>query len=411
MAALKKWKNIKWTLWLASSLGLVISTFGQSPHNLKFTKIPVANRVSGIDIAIFDAGFKGAEGFPWFQKIVSEGRLKGTYNLVNPKEGVYNYSDHGLKVLSIIEGDDSLFYGASPGANYYLFVTEDVFTESRKEESYWAQAFEMADSLGVDIINSSLSYTEFDDSTQNYTHEELDGKTALISKVARRALNKDILLISSSGNYANDPWNHIGFPADADSILTVGAIDSSGVITQFSSYGSTVDGRVKPEIVAVGQHSFCYHAERGFGTSSGTSFSAPVITGFAAQLLNFFPKSSKVEIWSAMLRSAQHYPNALEKYGYGVPNFDKAKQLLEKQELGKIQLYPNPVKPGGYLSLTTTGFKGVKILDSRGRLLFDSKLSDGAKIEIPAYVEAGLYVVILSDLNGNIVSRLIQVES
>lgn len=399
---------MKWILWLVGSLPVAL--FGQSDFNLKYTNLPTNTKVSGVNIAIFDAGFLGCQDFPWFQKIIEEGRLKGTYNLVNPKEGVFQYADHGTRVLSVIEGDDSLFYGAAPGANYYLFVTEDVFSERIEEEHFWAKAFHMADSLGVDIINSSLSYTEFDDSTQNHTHQELDGKTAPISQAARKALDRDILLVSSAGNYANDPWNHIGFPADADSIISVGAIDVNGNITNFSSYGYTVDNRPKPEVVAVGQNVRTY-GSRGYSTANGTSFSAPVIAGFAAQLLHLFPAISKTQVWEAILASSGNYPEGVQKFGYGVPDFAIAKENLKRQEINQVAIYPNPVKSGGVIALTSTGFSKMRLIDSRGKLISETRIEEGQAIEIPAHLETGLYVILLTREDGEPVSSLIQVVS
>jgi len=200
-----------------------------------------------INVAIFDAGFKDADKMEAFQQVFDEGRVISTYDFVDDDTTVFNEgnSSHGTIVWSAMAAQLSNEYsGAAPAANYHLLKTEDTGSETLVEEFNWIEAVEYADSAGVDIINSSLGYSLFDDTLQNHTYADMDGNTTPISIAADKAASKGILVVTSAGNSGSNPWTYITAPADADSILAVGSVDAGRVKSNFSSFGPSADGDI-----------------------------------------------------------------------------------------------------------------------------------------------------------------------
>lgn len=219
--------------------------------------------------------------------------------------------------------------GSAPGASVYLFVTEDGSSEYPIEEHNWAAGAEMADSLGADMISSSLGYSEFDDAGFNYTYEDMDGNTTMVTRAADFAAAKGMIVCSSAGNQGNSNWFYITAPADADSILTVGAVDSVGLLTSFSSNGPSSDGAVKPDVVAQGIRATVVEPFSGTIVSgNGTSYSNPIIAGITACLWQAHPDKSNIEIIEAIKKSASLYFNPNDSMGYGIPNFEIADLML-----------------------------------------------------------------------------------
>lgn len=403
MGKLKRLKNTTWVRSLSSFLFILSLSFSLKAQD--YTG-------EGVKIAIFDAGFLGADKFDWYKKLEQEGRILGTYNLVN-EDGIFSSSNHGTSVLSIIAGDGNQLQGSAPKASFYLFITEDVSRESIEEEYTWGRAMEMADSLGVEIINSSLSYTEFDNSAENHKREELDGRTAPITNFALQAARKGMLVVCSAGNYANDPWGKIGFPADADSIISVGAIDKDGRIGDFSSYGPTADGRIKPELVELGVSNL-YYDEKGLRTGNGTSFSAPVITGFVAKLKQAFPEASAQEIRRAAIQSANMFDSPNSLYGYGVPNLKKGLNLLKVKEGGQLfLLVPNPVDAGEVLRVVSDIPQAdeIIVLDALGRVVKRSGVEAEGAFRLPANLNPGHYFVHLQETGTRLASLRLQIRN
>jgi len=235
-------------------------------------------------------------------------------------------------VLSTIAGYlPGEFVGTAPKASFVLIRTEDTNSEYLIEEDYWVSGIEYADSIGADVVNSSLGYTTFDDPRQNHTYADLDGKTSRASIVATIAASKGIAVVNSAGNEGATPWKYIGVPADADSILTIGAISYMGAVVSFSSKGPSSDGRLKPNVVAVGLNSALIDAGGDVTTNSGTSFSSPITAGLVACLWQAKPELSNIELFNIIEESASHYNNPDTAYGYGIPDFCEA--LLHIQEL------------------------------------------------------------------------------
>ncbi len=326
----------------------------------------------GIDVAVFDAGFIGVNTLPAFQTLYLEGRLKSTFNFVKNSADVYSDYWHGTEVLSIMAGNSSTYLGGIYKANYYLYETEDWSTEFRVEEYNWAFAAERADSAGVDVINSSLGYNTFDDPSMNYTYQNLDGKTAISSQAARKAVLRGILVVNSAGNDGDDSWQYIDVPADAEGVLASAAVDYSAVRSPFSSIGPTSDGRIKPDIAAVGSSAVVITTSGVVSTDDGTSFSSPLIACLAAGLRQSLPNSTSQEIYYRITKSGSQATHPDDFLGYGIPNFTSAYNLLNFED--EYELYPNPVT-NGQLNIIFKNIQGqainILVYNLTGQLLLN----------------------------------------
>ncbi|MBL7884158.1 MAG: S8 family serine peptidase, partial [Bacteroidia bacterium] len=310
-------------------------------HNLGYTG-------SGVTIAVIDAGFMNTHILPTFDSIRTNNQILGCRDFVTGDTLVYEDYPHGMNVLSCMAGNTpGYLVGTAPKANYWLLRTEDIGSETPLEEIYWAIAAEFADSVGADIINSSLGYSTFDNPADNHSFADMDGNTTIITKAADIAASKGIFVTTSAGNAGGPPWYKITAPADADSALTVGAVDSLGVITGFSSRGLTFDGRIKPNVVARGHQTRFATSFGGFTQGNGTSFSSPVTAGAVACLWQANPTASNMDLLYAIQQSANQNTAPDSIKGYGIPNFCLANTLLTSiaqidNEIG-FNIYPNPV--------------------------------------------------------------------
>jgi serine protease AprX len=216
---------------------------------------------SGMTIAVLDAGFPGVQNMTAFSHLFQQNKLKGTFDFVLKQENVFGANSHGTSVLSTMAAyDPGKFVGTAYDANYILLRTEDAVTEHHIEEINWLLAAEYADSAGADVINSSLGYTTFDSPSQSYTYSDMDGNTTLVARAADYAAATGMLVVVSAGNEGSSSWRFIGSPADADSVLAVGAVDSLGTKASFSSFGPSADGQIKPDVVAMGQRVYVLNA-------------------------------------------------------------------------------------------------------------------------------------------------------
>lgn len=268
----------------------------------------------GVRIAVFDAGFRGVNTHPAFRHIKNDNRIKATYDFHRQRENVYVSSAHGTMVLSAVAGIiDGVPMGLATGAEFLLARTE-IRREPLAEEKYWLAAVEWADRMGADIINSSLGYV-----FHRYFPEEMDGQTSLVARAARIAARKGILVVNSAGNQGNDPhWRIVVTPADVDSVLTVGALEYPSMLrAAYSSVGPTANGQMKPNVSAIGN--IVAAGRRNLTTPQGTSFSSPLITGFAACLWQRYPNWSNMQVFDAIQKSATLYPYYDYAHGYGTP--------------------------------------------------------------------------------------------
>ncbi len=324
-------------------------------------------------IAVLDAGYPGVDTAGPFARLRDNGLILGGYNFVDRNDDIYSRSSHGTLVLSTMGGYASgQLVGTAPDSGYYLFITEDTASENPVEESLWVEAAEAADSLGVDIINSSLGYFNYDDPGYSYSFDQMDGNTGFASRGADHAFSKGILVVVSAGNSGNSPNPNIGVPADAHTALTIGAVNASGNFASFSSVGPTADGRIKPDVAAQGQGVVVAGPSGNIGTSSGTSFSSPIIAGMAASLWQAAPSLTNVQLAQVIRESAHLFDSPNFQMGYGIPNFSVALQnaLLSTDSFAIVppMVYPNPFSDK--ITLANIAPQAVMTLfDTSGRVL------------------------------------------
>ena len=277
-----------------------------------------------MQIAVIDAGFINADILPAFDSLWINNQILGQRDFVDGDNWVLDAHTHGMVILSILGANlPNELMGSAPKANYWLLRSEDAGSEYRIEEENWVSAAEFADSAGVDVINTSLGYSTFDDTLQNYNYKDMDGRTTRISRGAVKAASKGILVVVSAGNERNKLWKYITAPADADSILAVGAVDEFGTLASFSSVGPSSDGRIKPDVAAQGVGTVA-QGLGGLIGCNGTSCSSPVIAGLAACLWQANKQMSNVEIIEMIKQSSSQYQNPDTLTGYGLPNFANA---------------------------------------------------------------------------------------
>ena len=278
----------------------------------------------GMWVAVFDAGFRKVNELSLFQALIDNKQIIYTNDLVDQEENVFDDDDHGLHVLGCMAANQKgKMIGAAPKANYILIRTESNAYESWLEELNWVRAAEIADSMGVDVVNSSLGYNTFDEERLNHEHKDLDGRTTYISRGAAIAATRGMLVVSSAGNDGNKSWGKLDFPADVEDILVVGAVDSRKEAPSFSSPGPTADFRIKPDVAALGKNTFVA-TTYGIGTGNGTSYSAPIIAGLATCLWQANPSLSPSEIKRIIIQSSHLSINPDNVSGHGVPDFNIA---------------------------------------------------------------------------------------
>ena len=348
---------------------------GQNLHNLGY-------RGNGMIISLFDAGFYKVDSISAFDSLWANNQILGTKDFVDGDTIVWDASTHGLAVLSTIGSNlPGSFVGTAPEASFYLFRTEDTGSELVVEEYNWLSAAEYADSLGTDIISTSLGYTIFDDNSTNHSYADMDGNTTVITRAADIAASKGILVIASAGNSGASAWHFIGAPADADSVLTIGAVNASGDYASFSSTGPTYDGRIKPNVVAQGQGSTIIDFSGNVSGGNGTSFSCPILAGLAACLWQAVPNMTNMQIISAIEQSASQYSNPDSLLGYGIPDFAYANLILhginykQTDSENLVNIYPNPFEQDIYLDYYSLDTQIVyfNIFDILGNIVYKSE--------------------------------------
>ena len=292
---------------------------GEKLHQLGFTG-------KGVQVAIVDGGFRNIYRMTVFDSLFLQERILGKQDFVDGDDFVYESSTHGTSVLSIMAAKQAhLMVGTAPDASYYLFKTEDVRGEYRAEEFYWLLALEYADSVGVDLVNSSMGYTQFRDTSMSYQYKDLDGKSTLISKAAAIASAKGILIVNAAGNTGHKDWHYLSAPADVAEVLTVAAVQRDSSRANFSSWGPTADGRIKPDVAALGKNAaYASIITYDVGYSDGTSYACPIIAGMVASLKQAFPRVQNTALKTAIFNSSTQKNQADASLGYGIPNFFKA---------------------------------------------------------------------------------------
>ncbi len=357
--------------------------YGAAYHQINMLNADLLHQMGyrgeGITISVMDNGFYNAHLISAYDSVRQ--RILGTWDFVNNELNVYNDGGHGENTLSCMAANQPhKFIGTAPDANYYLFTTEDDGAEWIMEEYNWAAAAEVADSAGAQVFSTSLGYTEYDDDEGSHTYADMNGHTTVITNAANMAFGKGILVLNSAGNEGAKHWKYISAPADGDSVLAIGAVDSAEAVTNFSSRGPNSAGRVKPDICAQGANAAVVTTGGGVATNNGTSFSCPIMAGCAASLWSAFPDKTAREISDAIVISADHFWTPDSLHGYGIPNFYNAYLLLKTNYNGGILrvnddavVFPNPFINELNVSLFNNEPKDHKLelFDLQGRKVYE----------------------------------------
>lgn len=355
---------------------------------------------NGMLIAVFDAGWTGVDTSVYFHPLFENGQILGTRDLIPGRHNVFEGHYHGTIVTStmaiLAEGT---LVGTAPKANYFFIRSEHPLSEELIEEDFWAQAAEIADSLGADVINSSLGYTTFRDFPQgDFTYEDVDGVTSIASRAATILGQKGVVVCVSAGNEGTSPWYHIGHPADAFDILAVGAANVMGHIAGFSSRGPSYDGRVKPDITSVGVNTTCIWPDDRLGEADGTSLACPVAAGLCACLWQALPEKTASEIMQIVRESSSCYNNPNDSLGYGIPDFYAAYQNhahdgVPEHIIPSAHIFPNPCTNQFNISSREDNIDRVELFSIDGKLVLSTCPDKHYYISVNVQdVPAGFYI-------------------
>lgn len=384
---------------------------GEYLHNKGF-------RGEGMLLSIIDAGFYHYLTLPAFDSVRMNQQIVETFDFVKNSPEVNSEDPHGMECFSIIASNmpDQLI-GSSNKAHFLLYRSEDVNSESPLEEQNWIAAAERSDSAGADVITTSLGYNLFDNPQFNYTYPDMNGQTSMIAHAASMAAKKGMIVLAAAGNEGNVPWHYIITPADADSILSVGAVNTSGLVGSFSSYGPSSDGRVKPTVASVGVGTYLSSPNGTIIRGNGTSFATPNLAGLVTCLWQAFPEFTNMEIIESVKKSSSIYLSPNNRIGYGIPNFRIAYENLAHQRYLKalailgnqnIKVYPNPAKDNFTVMIKsqTAGPATLQLYDVSGKLCFTKNIIL-QKDEIQTFLfnnfqplNKGIYFLKLNDGNS-----------
>lgn len=367
-------------------------------------------RGEGMMIGVLDAGFNNADKIPALKPLFDEKRIVGTYDFVKKETSVYEDDDHGTAVLSCMGASlEGSMVGTAPKASYLLLRSEDAPSEYIIEEANWLFAAEYADSVGVDLINSSLGYTTFDDVKTNHTYAQLDGNTTIAARAADWAAGVGIICVISAGNDGNSAWKYISTPADADSVLTVGAVDANKLYTRFSSRGIPDDKRIKPDVAAMGQSAAVVSASGTVTTASGTSFSSPIICGMVAGYWQANPTLTAMQVMENVRKSGSQAAKPDKILGNGIPNLFKA--LANQEEVSSFyKVYPNPTKTE--ITVEINDFSGknyeATLTDIMGRIYHNEIIKNRIQTISVEKMPSGIYFLRVGNEEKNSAVKFIK---
>lgn len=374
-------------------------------------------------IGVLDAGFRNVNTNPAFDSLRIQNRLSGAKSIIDPSVNVYQEDTHGANVLSIMAGNlPGQFVGVAPHASYWLIQTEYVPSEYMFEVDFWVRGLEFADSLGVDVINSSLGYTQFDDTTMNFIYADMNGQVSRASRAAYLAFRKGIIVCTSAGNDGNTTWKHISSPADADGILTAGAVNTNGTIAAFSSFGPTADSRIKPEVCATGWGTTLVDLNGNLVfNGNGTSYSSPIIAGLTACYLQYckeqLPQSYNIDlIRQHIINSANRFSSPDNQYGYGIPDFQHVLYQTATNNRNEIKCeFPVKLKyltgTGEIWIIRQATFENeelcLQIITSTGKIIFRQLLGNSVETLNISHLPAGFYLAQISCPGYSQVSKIL----
>lgn len=362
-------------------------------------------RGQGMVIAVLDDGFENVDVNPVFDSLRNRGGLLGTRDFVSGGNSVFEDDSHGALVLSCMAAiKPNVIMGSAPMADYWLLRTEDIFSETPSEEYNWIRGAEFSDSLGADILTTSLGYTQFDNSSQNHTFAQLDGKTIHMSIAATMAARKGMFVLNAAGNGGGSGWPKISFPADADSMCTVGAIDSLNNVAGFSSVGPTADGRIKPDLMARGAGSWVSYSNGACGQSNGTSFATPILAGAVACFWQKNKTWNNMKVLDTLRNTANNASSPNNQRGWGVPQMCSIPAGIKQNSANTLNysLYPNP-----FTSSITLRFEAefeqpltIEIYNSLGSLIHKNTIAAYKKEHLVNLEEfsRGIYLIKIKGL-------------
>ena len=376
--------------WLANEMKPVAASramygyYGGAESQVKQLKVNVLHDQgfdgTGVVVAVLDGGFYGTDDHPCFDNMRAEGRFLGVREFVYGVSTVYSQSTHGTSCLSTMAAYvPNTMVGTAPKASYYIIHTEDGGSENIVEEYNWVSGAEYADSLGVDVCSTSLGYNGFDMPQWDHPFAHFDGHTAPMTIGAEIAASRGMICINAAGNNGGGTCT-LGIPGDAEHILTIGAVNGNGNRADFSSVGPTYDGRIKPDVMALGEGSYVasgYSAWEGeYYNGNGTSFATPILAGAVACLRQARPYASVQAICDAIRQCSDRVDNPDSYYGYGIPDFSQAMEMLSVNEpMGNtpahiINVFPNPSNGEVHVALNAVHKADLTVYDITGRQLF-----------------------------------------
>jgi serine protease AprX len=405
--AINKQMDVQVTFAYGTSANQIQMLNGHLLHQANYTG-------TGKIIAVLDSGFINVNVVQPFQRLFTNNLILGGYNYVSQSTNVYSLHDHGTTVLSCMGGYiEGQLVGTAPDAQYYLFVTEDVTSENPVEESYWVEAAEEADRLGVDIITSSLGYFGYDNPSYSYTYSDLTGNSAFASRGANIAFSKGIIVVASAGNSGATSNPHIGVPAEATNVLAIGAVQPNENYAAFSSIGPSFDGRVKPDVMAQGQSAVLSNINGDIVTSSGTSFSGPIMAGMIASFWQAIPWATNAEVVQFVKQSADRFNVPTNQYGYGIPDFQMALNMalldVDELNLNEFKIYPNPTT--GFISVSIANDGGnskIAIYNSLGQIVLEQNINQSNATLSLENLNSGVYFYKIASANATQTGKIIK---
>lgn len=398
-----KKKKVQSTVNYGSATTQIDQLNGRYLHNLGY-------RGKDIVIGVIDAGFNNVNINVAFDSLHLQGRLLGTKDIINPTSNIYAEDSHGASVLSTMTGNlPNQFLGTAPDASFWLIRTEYAPTEYLVETDFWCAGIEFADSVGVDVVNSSLGYTEFDDASMNFTYADMNGKVSRASRAATLAAKKGIIVVNSAGNEGDKTWHYIGVPADAEGIVSVGAVTSTGSSSTFSSFGPSSDLRTKPEICSLGTAAAIVNTNGYTTTGNGTSFASPIMAGMMACFLqaskSIYPPCDVPTLLKTVFESGSLFANPTAQMGYGIPNFQLAlaklpfTSLTEINETKDVIIAYDAIDKAIHIRLLDNqiiAYKTIRLYSITGCLQMNLPLQEPETVLHTDKLFPGMYVISIS---------------
>ena len=401
--------------------------YGSAAHQIGMVRGHILHnqglRGQGMIIAILDGGFSGADTNPAFDSLWGKRQIIDHWDFVRNQPLSFSAHVHGSQVLSVMAANlPGIMVGTAPDAMYILLRTEDGGSEYLIEEDNWVAGAEFADSAGADLINSSLGYTEFDDPSMDHSYEDMDGNTTRITQAADFAASRGLLVVTSASNQGGTDWQYIGAPADGDSVLSIGAVDADGLYAYFSSTGPTFDGRIKPDVAAMGMATALVSSSGTVIYGNGTSYSSPLICGLAACLWQANRNLTNMDIIQIIRQSSSQFQNPDNYLGYGIPDFSQAffglmgLDSINTVESNIVNTFPNPFSDHitvDYYTPDPENFD-LYIFDAIGKIVFRKSFVPGylnlnrIKLGGLATLPNGTYLVRIVSPSAEVVSRIIK---